>query len=659
MRHVLACLVLVCVWTLAALAQSSGPYPHSNPLKVLQSSHDFSLSSPSAIKSTTGSDVCVFCHTPHKAQPAVPLWNHNLGSGQTYTVYSSSTLQSSVSAPTSTDSSKLCLSCHDGTVALGDTVNNGQIPFQGPITTDQKLSPDRRSFIGLDLSDDHPVAFIPNVTVNSQVHLPPAGDAVRLDGVGKVQCTSCHNPHQEDVDTTERRFLVKLNNQSAICTTCHDLKGGTGTGVWSWNGTQGLASSHQSASNPYTAQTNGGISWLGSHTGYTTTAANGCETCHRPHTANQAQRLLKGETDQVCFQCHDGNPLTNIPDVKDEFTKIYAHPGIGPVPDHDPNEAPDQITTRHAACDDCHNAHATHADTTPVVPPQLYGGLLGNSGVTASGTAHDPHRGTGEATFEYEVCLKCHSYNLTKPQVPGYAKYGPQPNRQIPSTDLRQAFMSPAPAHAVINPAGLSYGPGGEVASLLPAPNDANGLPLQGRTLSSSSLIYCSDCHNNSEGRQLGTGFTKPSGPHASDNVHILERNYIIETAAGAPGQTPNIGYASSSYALCYKCHSEQSLLSNASFSNHSDHMQVASCATCHDSHGIPNGTPAANGALINFDLNIVAPNSQGVLSFSRLTPGQGTCNLMCHAQDHVNVSYSAVAGAKAPAVRKPIVRPR
>ena len=41
--------------------------------------------------------------------------------------------------------------------------------------------------------------------------------------------------------------------------------------------------------------------------------------------------------------------------------------------------------------------------------------------------------------------------------------------------------------------------------------------------------------------------------------------------------------------------------------------MQKASCATCRDSHGVPDGTAANNGCLMNFDLNVVAPNATGV----------------------------------------------
>ena len=75
---------------------------------------------PSAVRGSvhavTESDVCIFCHTPHHASGDGPLWNHQM-SGASYTPYSSSTLKATVGQPTG--SSRLCLSCHDGTVALG------------------------------------------------------------------------------------------------------------------------------------------------------------------------------------------------------------------------------------------------------------------------------------------------------------------------------------------------------------------------------------------------------------------------------------------------------------------------------------------------------------------------------------------------------------
>jgi hypothetical protein len=184
------------------------------------------------------------------------------------------------------------------------------------------------------------------------------------------------------------------------------------------------------------------------------------------------------------------------------------------------------------------------------------------------------------------------------------------------------------------------------VPSLLTAVIDANGTPILGRLLSPPSQIYCSDCHNNDTGKDLGSAFTGPVGPHGSNINHILERKYVIESSTGTPGNTPNIPYMDSNYALCFKCHSELSLRSDASFRKHRRHTDLASCATCHDPHGVPNGTSAANGSLINFDLNIVAPSSSGRLEFRRTGFRQGTCYLRCHGEDHNPKNYSWSLGS-------------
>jgi predicted CXXCH cytochrome family protein len=490
------------------------------------------------------------------------------------------------------------------------------------------------------LTGDHPFAFVPAVT-NPQIKNPPPGDPVRLDGQGKMQCRTCHDPHDEKIDPVEGRFLVKKNSGSAICTTCHNPMGGVGSNVWSWDGTHGSPSSHAIAGNTYNNGTSGNVPNLGSHTGYTTVATNGCESCHRPHASQTASYILKGETDQVCFQCHDGNPVTGLRDLKSEFTtKRYVHPSLGPVPEHDAAEPPGNIVLRHAACVDCHNPHASRANTGTLTPPQLSSALLGQSGIAGNGIPRDPRRGTGEALYEYEICLKCHSYNPNQPQLSGYQAYGAMPSRQAPSANLQQAFNSPAGTHAVIRPGGLSTGPGGEVPSLLAAPVDLSGTPLPGRTLSASSQLFCSDCHNNDTGRNLGPSHAGPAGIHGSNYIHLLERSYLIETPTGSAGNTPGVPYSGFNYALCYKCHDERSILSDASFKGHSRHTQFASCATCHDPHGVPNGHSANNAALINFDLSIVAPNNAGALIFNRTSVGHGSCSLRCHGQDHNNAGY-------------------
>ena len=100
---------------------------------IINSKHNLSLSGPGTIRSATEGDICIFCHSPHSLAGQSPLWNHEM-SVAPYTPYSSSTLKATVGQPTG--ASKLCLSCHDGTVALGMVDNRlAPIVMQSGATT--------------------------------------------------------------------------------------------------------------------------------------------------------------------------------------------------------------------------------------------------------------------------------------------------------------------------------------------------------------------------------------------------------------------------------------------------------------------------------------------------------------------------------------------
>ena len=119
---------------------------------------------------TTGSAIglCTFCHTPHKATQQALLWNHTL-STLTYNWGDATTTVGGTTLPTNINSwagpSKFCLSCHDGSVAIGDIAW-----YQGaPRTGTAKLSgfggmgdthPTGKYNIGGggDMSGNHPVA---------------------------------------------------------------------------------------------------------------------------------------------------------------------------------------------------------------------------------------------------------------------------------------------------------------------------------------------------------------------------------------------------------------------------------------------------------------------------------------------------------------------
>jgi len=174
--------------------------------------HDFSA----AGYGTT--EICQPCHTPHDADITVaisPLWNHQL-SVATYTLYSSTTLTATMAAPSGI--STLCLSCHDGTVAVDSFGGATGINFVAAA-----------ALVGTDLRTEHPIAF----TYDTALATADGGlfdPATRLSGLGgtvnadllfagSLECASCHDVHNAVVNPS---LLRKDNTGSALCLTCHN-----------------------------------------------------------------------------------------------------------------------------------------------------------------------------------------------------------------------------------------------------------------------------------------------------------------------------------------------------------------------------------------------------------------------------------------------------
>lgn len=197
--------------TSVALAQV-GPVPQVRAAGIIGSKHDFSS------MAWSGGEICKPCHTPHFADTQFPvLWNHTMSSA-TYTLHGGSGGQDDMDV-----GSRMCLSCHDGTVALDS--------FGGQ--TGSSFVPARYR-LGTDLSNDHPVG--------SQAQYPPSpqpswwSGAFRdpsqipsalslrewIDGAGQprmvVSCMSCHNPHREG---GYPGMLNMRNVASALCLGCH------------------------------------------------------------------------------------------------------------------------------------------------------------------------------------------------------------------------------------------------------------------------------------------------------------------------------------------------------------------------------------------------------------------------------------------------------
>ena len=535
---------------------------------ILGSKHDLSVAGPGPIKAATESDVCVFCHTPHRAVSDTPLWNR-AASGATYTPYSSSTAKAVMGQPTG--ASKLCLSCHDGTVALGMvTSRSTPIQMQNSVST----LPAGPSRLGTDLSDDHPVSITYDnglVGANGQLRSPSTlTGKVRLDHNNQMQCTSCHDSH----DNKYGKFLVQDNTGSALCVNCHNMN------YWQ-------ASDHRTSAKTWNGA--GVDPWP--HTTATTVAANACENCHAPHTAGTKERLLNFADEELnCFSCHSGNVAAG--NIQAEFNKSSAHPVLNTTGRHDPAEDPVN-PPRHVECSDCHNPHA--ANGSSAVAPLASGALAGVTGVNATGGVVTP------ATREFELCFRCHADSVAR----GPARVP----RRIVQTNTRLEF---APTAASFHPV-EAVGRNPNVPSLI-AP------------WTTSKLMYCTDCHNNNQGQ--GAGGAGPNGPHGSIYTPLLERRLEM-----VDYQTENAAV----YALCYKCHSRSSILSDVSFKEHKKHIvdKQTACTTCHDPHGV-----AVTTHLINFNTAYVTPSSNGRLEFVDSGTYRGNCSLRCHGKDHRAESY-------------------
>lgn len=192
--------------------------------RVQNTLHNLSVTGPGDVRSMTETEVCKFCHIPHSAVVNDPLWGQQLSKVEHYETARLRSGAESIPAPQPDGSSRLCLSCHDGTVAVGD---GGRGPRQH--------LPAGRGVVGTDLSGSHPISFVvrdkdETLGGGHDMAVRPlaaiqADREVRLDPQGKMQCTTCHDPHDDRNFTqgTTPRFWVKPT-VTEVCVTCHELR---------------------------------------------------------------------------------------------------------------------------------------------------------------------------------------------------------------------------------------------------------------------------------------------------------------------------------------------------------------------------------------------------------------------------------------------------
>jgi len=552
---------------------------------VIGTRHDLSSTGTRSIQSRlTGSggttEVCVFCHTPHSARSDAPLWNKADPTGP-YTVYASDVLNAlnitpespvSGSAPGDAGHAKtrICMSYHDGTIALGSLVNqpsgqSGNIAMTGT-DAQGRIPSTAMGYIGVDLRDDHPVAVKHRDAAHVDQELKSiSGSKVRLyyasgnrilpttaDG-NYIECTSCHDAH----DNTYGKFLIDDNVGSKLCLSCH-----TKQGYASLLATESVHS-NTTYSTAFSPPTGGIPATLG---GSVETVK--CMVCHYPHKSGvtigsnspnpgAGKYLLSYKEEQSCYNnpnrwgqtvsvCH-GSLASSTKNIFTEVNKSSAHHVDTSTGLHNATEGRSGVlswTTSepgsgwHVECDDCHNTHSagkllhTNGTNTVISTYSIYGAggvavswPVGgwNATFLASNFTYIQPLGvvelTGGVSYEYEICLKCHS------------SWG----GSIPASMTDQAKE--------FNIYNASYHP---VAAL----NAARFSPTQwtgGSGFNDNSLMFCSDCHgNNSISPQ-------PQGPHGSVNTGLMVRPPNGATYGPANG---GAAQQQSNGDLCFKCHS-------------------------------------------------------------------------------------------------------
>lgn len=189
----LVLLVLTASLSFAARAPKSAVYGSAHDFKTQLGGASYTL--------------CNFCHVAHKfgsapTGPGYLLWNHTLSNVASYGVYTSDSM---ASQPTDLGGqlvvSNLCLSCHDGTVAINSwyEVQSGS-NFQ-PLPTGTLFMPDDTTV--RDLTKQHPVNFVyPDATTAANIGMRVAANTSSVDGggnvplfAGRMQCATCHDAH--------------------------------------------------------------------------------------------------------------------------------------------------------------------------------------------------------------------------------------------------------------------------------------------------------------------------------------------------------------------------------------------------------------------------------------------------------------------------------
>ncbi len=277
-----------------------------------------------------------------------------------------------------------------------------------------------------------------------------------------------------------------------------------------------------------------------------------CLSCHAVFTD------IATETGQ-CLNCHDSK--YGAPDIGDEIRKAF---GMGIQDLSSTHTASSEVAgdfadgSRHAQCNDCHNAQAIFPwEDTPLT------GQWGVQPTYPSNIALPITYATStQVASQRELCFKCHSGWTTQPLSQIYK------DTDFTSYDLDDGSFLPQGNKAFeFSPDGGSFHPVGNTGT---NQSIAINRSLAGAGLSSTSILKCTDCHNNDilgtdNIKGLASNYTgdEPMGPHGSDNPYLLKANY--NRTLTYPRGNNDRALQNGNSDLCFTCHNQTKLLTDGS----------------------------------------------------------------------------------------------
>ncbi len=429
------------------------------------------------------------------------------------------------------------------------------------------------------------------------------------------------------------------------------------------------------------------------HTGYTLTSPD-CASCHATHTG-QETALLDAPAPQasVCYTCHSGSGSTfdvqadfaGLPANSESADAYYTHPVADASNTLHVLDTEDEfggVSNRHAVCADCHNAHdATgsrpHLSTTGWTAG---GDIAGAAGVAvANGAAGSAPAYTlvppGQGlTYEYQLCLKCHSGRTT---LPVRSTANPSYWALDKGIELNPANTSFHPLEA----------PGRNLTAQMAA-SLAGSSPFKAWTFTIDATIRCTNCHGDpSTVDQTATATPKQPAANADEASHGSPNRGLLTAPYRDRALKPaGEAYDSADFALCYLCHAERPFVDpNADpsapdtlFSLHGMHLtQIAGvassnlsidhpgdggglgiCAECHfrihstaeayqPGDTAPTARTTGDPSLVDF-----APDVTGVGTLAPTwnqpdSQGRASCTLTCHGYTHLasSTQYTVAPG--------------